>query len=525
VVSKLDAIGFPSPLGNPPGGSTNLIFYNSPTLRVAGESYTDRGLTLNAGTNTIEVTNAADQLTIAGVITGAGALQKFGAGSLAVSVNNTFTGPTFITGGNLSLGGGTANQYGLGIGPSGNGNTTITISNATLTMFSDSASYDTCNWNLVVPTNTTATIFSDDRCNLYGSLTGGGTLNFNVYYVRCELDGNWSGFTGQLNLGTDSAGGDFRIGNSSGYGSCSVNLADHIFAYHITAGAAVSLGAVSGSSLATMGGTAWTVGGKNTDATYAGSITGNSITKVGTGTWTISGATNTYTGATTISAGTLLVHGNLAPATGTVTVAAAGTLGGNGTLGGVTTVSGKISPGASIGLLTFTNNVTLASGSTTFIEISKTPKTNDVLKTLRALTLGGTLTVTNLAGTPALGDSFKILDAVTLTGNFTKANLPQLTTGLTWNRTTLASTGTITIVTNTTPALTGANLIGVNLALTYGGGVPGALYYLIGSTNLALPVAQWTPLTTNYFAFDGTTSVNATVYADPPQKFFRLLVP
>jgi uncharacterized protein with beta-barrel porin domain len=221
----------------------------------------------------------------------------------------------------------------------------------------------------------------------------------------------------------------------------------------------------------------------------------------------------------------LLVHGNLAPATGAVTVGASATLGGNGTIGGATTVNGKISPGASIGVLTFTNNVTLASTSTTFIEISKTPKTNDVLKTLRTLTLGGTLTVTNLAGAPALGDSFKILDALTFTGNFTKANLPQLTTGLTWNRTALASTGMITVVTNPPPALTGANLTGVNLALTYNGGVPGALYYLVSATNLALPAAQWTPLATNYFALDGTASVNATVYANPPQKFFRLLVP
>ncbi|MFM2081948.1 MAG: hypothetical protein RL380_639, partial [Verrucomicrobiota bacterium] len=80
-------------------------------------------------------------------------------------------------------------------------------------------------------------------------------------------------------------------------------------------------------------------------------------------------------------------------------------------------------------------------------------------------------------------------------------------------------------VSNTTPALNSATLTGANLALTYSGGVPGALYYLVSSTNLALPVAQWTPLLTNYFALDGTASVNATVTANPPQKFFRLLVP
>jgi len=307
VVSELDAIGYPSPLGNPPGGSTNLVLSGSPTLRVTGESYTDRGLTINAGINTLEVTNSTDQVTIAGIITGSGTLQKTGAGTLAVSANNTFTGPTYILGGNISLGGGTANQYGLGVGPGGNGNTTLTISNATLTMFSDSGSYDTCYWNVIVPTNATATIYGDDRVNLYGTLTGGGTLNFNVYYVRTELDGNWSTFTGQLNLGTDSAGGDFRIGNSAGYANASVNLADYIYAYHITAGAAVSLGSLTGGTYSHLTGTAWTIGAKNLDSTYAGSINGNSLTKVGTGTLTLSGNTNNYSGTTTISAGTLQI--------------------------------------------------------------------------------------------------------------------------------------------------------------------------------------------------------------------------
>ena len=327
VVSELDAVGYPGPLGSPPGGSTNLILSGSPTLRVTGESYTDRGLTINAGTNTLDVTNSTDQLTIAGGITGVGALQKTGAGALAVSASNTFSGATYILGGNVSLGGGNANQFGLGIGPGGNGNTTVTISNATLTMFSDTGSYDTCYWNVVVPTNATGTIYGDDRCNLYGSLTGGGTLNFNVYYVRTELDGNWSAFTGQLNLGTDSAGGDFRIGNSSGYGNASVNLADYIYAYHITSGAAVSFGALTGGTYSHMTGTAWTVGAKNIDSTYPGSINGNSLTKTGTGTLTLTGNTNNYSSGTTISAGTLQIGGG-----GTSGTIGSGTISDNATL-------------------------------------------------------------------------------------------------------------------------------------------------------------------------------------------------
>ena len=445
VVPELDALGYPSPLGNPPGGSTNLVLSGNSTLRITGESYTDRGLTLSAGTCAIDVTNSSDQVTLAGVIAGGGALQKVGAGALALSANNTYTGQTLVLGGTLSLGGGTANQYGLGPGPGGNGNTTVTLSNATLTLFSDSGSYDTCYWNLIVPTNSAATLNGDDRCNLYGSLTGGGTLNFNVYYVRTELDGNWSAFTGQLNLGTDSLGGDFRIGNSYGYANAGVNLADFISAYHIS-GSPVAFGALSGSSQASLSGSAWTVGAKNTDATFAGRIAGSSITKVGTGAWTLTGS-NYYAGTTTVSAGTLFVNGDNHSASGAVTVGASGTLGGTGVLGGATTVGGMLSPGVNgVGTLSFSNHLSLSAGSTVFMEINRNTGAKDLAGTSGTITYGGTLQVTNLAGTIVSGDSFKLFSAATYSGTFASLNLPPLTAGLAWDTAALATNGTLGVI-------------------------------------------------------------------------------
>jgi len=90
--------------------------------------------------------------------------------------------------------------------------------------------------------------------------------------------------------------------------------------------------------------------------TYSGVIAdgsaARSLTKQGTGTQILSGA-NTYSGATNVTGGTLLVNGNQSAATGTVTVASGATLGGNGTLGGATTVTGILSPGnGNIGTLT-----------------------------------------------------------------------------------------------------------------------------------------------------------------------------
>jgi uncharacterized repeat protein (TIGR02543 family) len=63
-----------------------------------------------------------------------------------------------------------------------------------------------------------------------------------------------------------------------------------------------------------------------------------SLVKSSTGTWAL-GGTNSYSGATTISAGKLFINGDQSAATNSVFVAASATLGGSGTIGGNVTVT------------------------------------------------------------------------------------------------------------------------------------------------------------------------------------------
>ena len=86
------------------------------------------------------------------------------------------------------------------------------------------------------------------------------------------------------------------------------------------------------------------------------------LVKNGTGTWTLSGD-NTYTGATNVSAGTLIINGSTSNAS-LVTVGINGTLGGTGTVGGNTTISGIHSPGNSPGIQTFFGNLSYVNGGT-----------------------------------------------------------------------------------------------------------------------------------------------------------------
>ena len=307
VVSELDALGFPSPLGNPPGGSTNLILSGSSTLRITGESYTERGMTLNAGTNTIEVVNASDQVTIAGQIVGGGALVKAGAGTLAFSVSNGYTGGTLIYGGSVALGSVTGNQYGLGSG-------LVTLSNATLSLMDIEAS-ENCAWKICVLTNSAGTLNCDGRSTMSGSLTGGGTLNVYSPYVRTDFSGNWSAFTGQIN----ATGGNFRENNSAGYPLAKLNVGSAASLQNRVGGTpTISIGELSGAqggNCSASGGNDgvavnWSVGGLNTSATFAcNTYNGIGFIKVGTGTWTWTGTNTAHTGQTTISGGTLQIGG------------------------------------------------------------------------------------------------------------------------------------------------------------------------------------------------------------------------
>jgi uncharacterized protein with beta-barrel porin domain len=226
-----------------------------------------------------------------------------------------------------------------------------------------------------------------------------------------------------------------------------------------------------------------------------------------------------------LSNGTLLVNGALA----STVMVAGGTLGGNGAIAGATVIrsGASLAPSVNgIGMLTFSNSLTLQAGSTNIFEISHSPLTNDVAKILGALTNGGTLLVTNPSGVAlAVGDSFKLFSAASCNGAFAKVTLPALPASLKWNTNLLNTSGLISIVATTPPVFGSISVSGTNLAFIGTGGVANASFYLVGTTNLTTPLSNWTRLLTNQFDAGGNFNFTNRPNTNWPQGFYRLLVP
>jgi fibronectin-binding autotransporter adhesin len=284
----------------------------------------------SAGLKTI--TTSTGNVTMSGVIgdgTGQIALAQNGPGTLTVSGVNTYTGNTTISGGKINIGN--------NLTPFGNGSGTVFLSGGTLnTTATRTAS------SLPIVNNVAVTA---DSAITTTSTAGTVDLNFT---------GTLTGTAGTLTFRNDAASGTgvFEVRFSGGDYTMSRPIA-------IANGAA---GTTRLSDFNTNG----------TTHTYDGIISGNGgfrrSVSSGAGGTTIFNANNTYTGATTVNAGTLLVNGDDSAATGAVTVSNSGsTLGGAGTIGGtVTLASGATLRGGTgataTGTLTLTKAVDTSAG-------------------------------------------------------------------------------------------------------------------------------------------------------------------
>jgi|GEM_PF-1525485 len=337
------------------GSGANTI--SAPVTVGAAQSWTNNsGNPLTIGTGSINnggfllTVAGSGNTTISGALGGNGGLTQSASGTLTLSGSNTYTGATTINTGMLSLtgsgtiGSGTVNLVG---GTLDLGTLNITnpfslqgglLQNGKITL--TSGNYDiqsgTAAWNsylygsagLIKTTSGTASLVGT---NLY---TGPTTI-----YAGTLSIGWWGSLasTSVVNLvgGTLDLNG---VGVSNGY---------PLIAPVSLQGGTVQNGVVNynGSTIDIQSGT------ETLTAVFAGY---GGLNKTSPGTATLAG-TNTYTGLTTVTAGTLQLDGSIA---GNVTVQAGGRLTGSGTIGGNLTV-------ANGGIAQFTDGTFAVNGSIT----------------------------------------------------------------------------------------------------------------------------------------------------------------
>ncbi|TCV96394.1 outer membrane autotransporter protein [Luteibacter rhizovicinus] len=317
------------------GTATRVINFNNGVL---GNYANGQDMTVNvpivlaaAGTHTFQVDGANALMTVSGVTSGAGGtLNKAGTGTLMLTANNTYTGGTtvneglirFQTGANLGTGGITLDGGGL---QWATGNT-LDISTRLNALGSNGAVLDT----------------NGNNVTLAGALTGANGQLIKQGAGTLTLTGNntYDGVT-QINAG------DVVVGNGGTTGSIAGDVVNNTQLTINRSDAATLAGAISGVGTLVQAGTGTTIlTGNNTytgntlvnagglqlgNGGTSGSVAGNvsltagtklavdrsdisllpgivsgagSFEQVGTGT-TVLASNQTYTGGTTIAAGTL----------------------------------------------------------------------------------------------------------------------------------------------------------------------------------------------------------------------------
>jgi fibronectin-binding autotransporter adhesin len=300
-------------------GTTGTIALGGGTLNTTATFSMSRNVTLNTGTDTFNVASGTT-LTESGLFSGTGALtMATGTGTLNLSdASNTYSGGTTISAGTLQLGATNAIPGGTGKGDVSVGGTLdLNAFSETINGLTGAGTVDTVAGGtptLTIGSNGDGGTFSGVIQNTSGTLaltkTGAGT----------EILSGLNTFAG----GTTISGGILEISADSGLGTSTGTLA-------IGGGTLETTATMSSSRAITLNtGTDTFNVASGTILTENGLIsgTGGLTMATGTGTLNLSDASNSYSGTTTISAGTLQLGalGVIPSGTGKGDVSVAGTL-------------------------------------------------------------------------------------------------------------------------------------------------------------------------------------------------------
>jgi autotransporter-associated beta strand protein len=459
--------------GSPIGGGAGLTKSGTNALTLSGANTFAGNITVNAGTLTIGgpgqlgggayagsiindgglIYNSTVDQTLSGVISGTGSLTQNGNNMLTLSGANTFSGGVTANGGTLIIGTGGQLKNASG----------ITINNGGTVQFSGSVNSDNIgSGSMPITVNSGGTL----------AVTTGNSMGYD------NLN-NYANIT--LNNGTFALSAVQYIGTLTLNGGTVEGTAALQFWYSVpTAISCVHDATIS--SPINLNNSPQTISvASGATLAVSGAIGANAFTKTGTGTIQVNGA---VASAVTVAGGTLEGNGSL---NNNVTIQSGSTLAVDAT---------------NIGTLYIYGTLTLAPGSTNFMKIDKTGgfMSSDQLNGMSSATLGGTLIVTNITSDTsklAAGDTFTLLAAGAYNQNFASVILPVLPTGLSWDISGLATSGSLVVSSSAAPPVFNPPA----------GGYPGATTVTISSL---------TPGATIYYTTNGSTPTTSSPHGVTP---------
>ncbi len=478
-INTLKNGGQPSSIGASIADPQNLVLDGGTLRYTGGNVSTDRGARLMAP-STLEISNASATLTAGGRFEGTGDLTLDGKGTLAIADATNFFGYT----GNLNLKGGTIYFTDIekackAFGALGK---KVIMSGGTM-RFAYDGSEQTLSFPIEVEDGTYSKLYTPSNGEFKSNVTGIGTLEMIIPYLRFKISGTLPEFKGRIvaNGVPDKTQTIFYHASQWNSPQIPFTLKGKTYMTAWTTNAVNVIGGLSGDASTYLIGSgkqtkgfkcSWKVGGANTDETFNGTINNLpaglnssysgtvSITKVGTGLWRLTG-NNTYSGTTSVEGGTLIINGTNS-GTGAVTVKNEGTtLKGTGSIAGkVTTSAGTIVEAGDTALygnsLTFKGAVILGSGTTVKMSLFKAEgsslyRQNNV-KFMSSLTIKDNvnleLDMTNVTSALDHGKYFTIFGykPSSVTGKFAKIYPEKPAEGFEWDDSELYTTGKLYII-------------------------------------------------------------------------------
>jgi hypothetical protein len=434
-------------------------------------------ITVNSSANNFSIQRAGDG---SGILSGSGSLLKKGTSTLTVTSGGGLTGTATIAGGLVSAGNNSfADMSGITItndstldiaGGSFNNPVPVTISdsgfNGQGAIINSYGDYPTAAFDITLAGDATISPNPQRWDLVSGSVTGAHTLTVNG---NGGYSMEWNSLTIGANVSTIIfTNGDFGMKylDSAFQNPATVCIISSNSQFDFwNGGFNGSLYLMSGAAINIYSGEPLTIGSGATLSTISSTVNG---TLVGA-----AGATISPSGASTgVATGVLAVSGN------------------------------------------FTNNGTIV------IKLDGSG-VNDSIICSNSITYGGTLNLVNVSGSPlAIGNTFQIFSATNYSGSFAGGITPPTPgAGLAWDTTQLLSSGVINVVA-ARPVIGSTTVSGGNLILSGTGGTASSPYSVLTTTNLTLPLTEWTQVATGNYSATGTFTNAIVIVPGVPQSFY-----